>query len=966
MLFTAGDSNRDARHLIRDSPCALNPAVITITVSGLSDSFQQDYRATEWNVNFGAAYTTFSLRKSPTKPDGLRLIPFSPNFANARGVYEYTGAVATSVDLMDRGRGFAQLSRTEPAVLGYAAVGSGAEISVSLSPVTDEVDNAFKSHWEVSSLAVAAGKGSGYNNLQPIVILPSEGSICASAATGQMKVDRGQPTLAVSVKSVSPCDCDYPGATVGTDAVFNVRYESRGTTPSTWRVSAVDVVSPGQGYTDGLPLIFTAGLHDTITTAPVASISVTDGAVTGVTVTSGGVAFKSGVPTGVVQGLVKGAYYKEDASLPPYIYSSDLAKWGLTVDSTVHSPTFGQVLSATVVEQPLGEEAVEGVCEYSCLQSMNGSFTLTADDPSVIGDPDYFPLYRAVNLCVKSPIGSGARLRVQPPSGYDNTAVGITEVAFDPLPGSSSAGGTGYAEQGRVMPVYSLAATPGTGASFSYELRQEADSLGRPMWFVSSASVTGGTGYRDNALITATPAGPLLRVRTVRAEPVLDVATCAGGGGATFILRFAMSAGATPEWSVAAVDIANGGGGYSGSVPLIFSFTAPTIRVRDACVLAFANAAGQLDRVEIVNEGAYYLDTGVPDRVDIVSSGPLYSFSADVPVFAPSPTVLILQNSPFSNGSGAEIEAVVDTDTGSPTFGRIVGTNIVSEGSGYVLWCAGDESEASFGLTPETTVPCRSVDGLVAVCGYRLHCDTETASPFGERLQIEMQAEITSPSTHSGGERQAAVVISNRGFGVSDAGYDTGQSGSPGFYCTRVFYGTGADDEITLLPMDGGSGTVTLSLFGDPANRTNICSCCDVRDVNCPPPVLDTESSGESFSAIAQPELPFTQCVDENGVPAENVWVQLAPQYDENGDFEQWVVVCGECPAGTAFSPLPEEAVQPRQKTYCNCLGLGDPVQLYCYWKATYDASITPNLILGTDCTTGVELDFSECENPLP
>lgn len=976
MLFSGLYPRYSARNLLSASACALNPAAITVEVVGLENSFAQPYRAYRVSSEYGEPWSTTWLAKTISNPDGVPLIPHpSSPLEHAYGVLTYDGEDPTALDLRYGGRGFAVLGRAEPSIRALALGGSNAEITLQTASVSDPNDGTLTSHWEVTSISVTANKGSGYSDFGEISVVANQGSVCASAASARMRTGRAAPTLSVDVQNVSPCDCKFPNATAGAGVDFRINYQPRGTSPPTWEVASIDVLAGGEGYTNGVPLVFTPGLHDTIESSPSASVTVAAGSVTGVTLAARGIIYKSGVPTGKVESLVKGAYYKEDASLPAYFYADALAGNGLTVDTNVASETFGRITAADPGVRPPLELKVESLCENACLAELNGTLVLAADDIEVIGNPGYAARHRAVHLCLSSPIGSGASLFVVPPAGYDNKAVGITAVAVEINKSGVLMSGSGYAELGRVEPTYTLSATPGTGATFDYKLRQETDLIGRPYWMLTEATVSGGTGYRDNTIIAIThgpgaETSPSLRLRTRRSEPTLTVTPCPGGTGAVFKLFFAKSAGDTPTWSIAEVSIINGGSGYQGEVPLSFSVTFPSVRVRDACAIAQAAPDGSLQSVKILNEGEYFLDTTVPERVQIIGGGPLFALSSDVPVFAPPVHVAVTQNWPFSNGSGASIEAVVDTSPTSPTFGKITGGTVAASGSGYVLWCAGLPAN-EFHFTSDThllNLPRSStrVEGDAdSVCMYQLHCNAATAVPTTSLGIIESAPEVTLSVHLTGpdkdGIRHATALFFSIGYGVED-GFKL-VSPHPGFYCARAFHGSASGDEITLTPLDGGPGTVTVFLYGNPAERTNICSCCDLRDVNCDPPKLFIEGTGQQFVDIEQPSLPFAQCIDENNVVVDGAWVQLAPVYAEDGSFLQWVVVCGECPEGSEVLEPFAEPPQPRQKTWCRC---DDTFEKFCYWKATFDAGVTPDPLNNVDCTTGVELDFSECDNPLP
>jgi len=103
--------------------------------------------------------------------------------------------------------------------------------------------------------------------------------------------------------------------------------------------------------------------------------------------------------------------------------------------------------------------------------------------------------------------------------------------------------------------------------------------------------------------------------------------------------------------------------------------------------------------------GAYAYVTEVDEDGGIVSVYVSDSYnrwheSADVPAIITPHTVNV-----GGGGSGAVVTPVIDTDTGSPTFGHITGFTVTNGGSGYVSLCTRSGSVASCDECPPRTSP---------------------------------------------------------------------------------------------------------------------------------------------------------------------------------------------------------------------------------------------------------------------
>lgn len=86
--------------------------------------------------------------------------------------------------------------------------------------------------------------------------------------------------------------------------------------------------------------------------------------------------------------------------------------------------------------------------------------------------------------------------------------------------------------------------------------------------------------------------------------------------------------------------------------------------------------------------GSYYRNDPTARRVVVTAGGSYYREDASVPPYVATVTVGVSQIPP-SDGTGAELSAVIDDDPESETFGEITAVNIDDGGDGYLAheWC---------------------------------------------------------------------------------------------------------------------------------------------------------------------------------------------------------------------------------------------------------------------------------------
>lgn len=317
-------------------------------------------------------------------------------------------------------------------------------------------------------------------------------------------------------------------------------------------------------------------------------------------------------------------------------------------------------------------------------------------------------------LLFEGTFGGGALGRVTAPGGAPPggpiTAAQVT------MPGS------GYAELARIEPSLSITGS-GTGATFTPTLTETADWQGRPVWEVAGVAVGGtGTGYTDGEFLTATLAAghkgspPSLQLRTQRSAPTLaGLVMTQTGAGADLSLTLGQTTDfeGRAAWEVTAVTVTDGGLNYDPAdwveIDIQDGQTAPGGWFSASLTV---DGNGTITGVT-VNSGGLFFDVGdVPDEVVIFWPGAMYAEDPSQPPLVAEVTVTILQQPP-SNGTGAELEAVIDTDTSSPTFGKITGVNIVAGGDGYLAWvmvnnkcCSGHYDDVPFVLKQSESDKC--------------------------------------------------------------------------------------------------------------------------------------------------------------------------------------------------------------------------------------------------------------------
>lgn len=282
-------------------------------------------------------------------------------------------------------------------------------------------------------------------------------------------------------------------------------------------------------------------------------------------------------------------------------------------------------------------------------------------------------------------------------------------------------GGSGYAVIGREQPQ-SFSFSPSGAWTPTLE---EHDDAGRPYWTITDLAIPTSGGYADGQTLQLQQSPPEFSagfqciIRTKRQQPSVSLtASGPSGSGATFAVTLE-STGASPPnetWRVAAVTVTNGGSAYF-TLGTTLSFGGG-VALSQASATPVIGSNGVIAAVTLTNAGEYYGDSGIPDRVEITNGGKLWRNNSSLPSHVANVTVAVEQVPP-SEGSGAELQAVIDDDPSSETFGQITAVTVVNGGSNY---------------TPFIRRP--------GVCKWRGQCPSGVEGAFGFPASAEDIARI--------------------------------------------------------------------------------------------------------------------------------------------------------------------------------------------------------------------------------
>jgi hypothetical protein len=536
--------------------------------------------------------------------------------------------------------------RAQPEVTATVSGGEGAVLSVALA--TDDSED-----WYVDSVTVVEG-GSGYAEAAAVTFEAAERDVVVFEATAVVRTNRIEPSVSAEVFSSG-----------GSGAVLEVTLTQSG---DVWTVSAIAVINGGSNYSNG-DIVYSMTSDEELDSLFGLAV-VTNGAITSVTIDRGGEFYRGG---GIIESIELtfggiyyresagsvtvqngGKYYREDPAEQPYVASvsvSVLQGWPgklgsgatltATVDSDTASETFGQIASVAVTNG--GSDYLGWRWIYSC------------DCDWIYGE--------------------------EPPQ--DHTVVAWRDLRFfRTFEGSPCLyySPRCYASEDSVTSDSWVRTGP-----FAL-IRAVVTSDLVPF---ATASIEGPEGKpgRDN--------GPIVAVGDVVREPWIDPRKRRGYaypgrvqdqpsiiGGTEVSVTATMSqqfnSNVLPYWSVVSVTVPSGVEGFTNNqvVDLESTTQEPLIDIPEQ------ERPGEEDDRQKALGRAVVDEDGFLVGLTILSGGKFYNESADESVIAPAVSAEVQQYLP-SQGSGAEIEATINTDLDDEDFGTL-SLSIANAGDGYL------------------------------------------------------------------------------------------------------------------------------------------------------------------------------------------------------------------------------------------------------------------------------------------
>lgn len=282
------------------------------------------------------------------------------------------------VRLVASGSGYAKLGRSIPTVEGKA---DGNTMAVSLSQETDGCQVAF---WAVEDVALSGSK-------------VTEGRVLTITADPLDTIEvpalvvihtRQEPSVTVEPPDNLSPEPSQPAVftatlvktppSVPSSATLVQGQVAQGIKSATWAVADIAVDAPGRGYPPVTRLEFVTSDEEVL---PAAALAFADdlGRITSAVVETGGEYYRDEQTPQEYTLARSGVYYRQDASLPPYIATPQVAilqvppsagvgaEIEVAVDSDTASATFGQLVAATVTNGGEGYKirGGPGNCVYS-------------------------------------------------------------------------------------------------------------------------------------------------------------------------------------------------------------------------------------------------------------------------------------------------------------------------------------------------------------------------------------------------------------------------------------------------------------------------------------------------------------------------------------------------------------------------------------------------------------------------
>lgn len=262
-------------------------------------------------------------------------------------------------------------------------------------------------------------------------------------------------------------------------------------------------------------------------------------------------------------------------------------------------------------------------------------------------------------------------------------------------------------ETGRTSP--SLTAASSGSATFNIEYSKSSPP---DTWSITDINVVnGGTNSVDGEYLKFTLGDADVQISPAyakaynqRAEPLLPVgiSTTSGINAQLSALLTKTSYGSGDAWTISTISIDSGGIGYqlfdslfvdtNNVVAIDFFYAYVSDIDEDGAITAitidseglYYADSGIVETVSLMSGGSYYGDDGIISAVSIESNGQFWRDDSSKNPYVADVTVSIVQNDP-SNGSGAKIEAKVETTPGI-SFGQIKELVISNAGADYLAW----------------------------------------------------------------------------------------------------------------------------------------------------------------------------------------------------------------------------------------------------------------------------------------
>lgn len=609
--------------------------------------------------------------------------------------------------------------RKEPDVKASATGGSGAELTVSL-----EKTSAIPRTWSVDSVEVDDG-GSGYEWGSAVSFTTAKTEVTAAEAKVETKLS--EPTLSASVVSYS----GGAGAVLGTPSLYKFtppEWWYGYTGPSeVWGISSIPVISGGTKYIRGADVQITVvdgveareswvrvsstddsggdGIGAVVAVEPYPGYQggyyKDSGVIESISVTNAGEYYgESGTP-GDVDVIDGGIYYSESKKAPACVADIEVTAvscgnpyqpLSAVVDSDVESETFGQITEITVDGPGVQNSTFQGWSwQQTKNTTLNGApIVLVANSPK-----------KLVTVSLKSCFGDGAQATVNAVGERDEPDITLVAGCAESL---------GPCDQCN-------------GGSIEATLLHGTDSDGKDFWTIESVAASGGVNYADSSQAAIVTVGkPCLVVNeppqiTVTAtNGAITAATVQNGGKFWNQLKYDGLPGPLRD-----IGVCDSGSGYArlgreepfitiepsaNSLGSNATFTPSFSEHQDDCkvdywkIYSVTVSGGQHFKsgdslsVSLATESDYeddpalltvqVNDEGVPTGVTIVKPGAYYRENKSLPPYVADVTVTVEQASP-SDGSGAELTAVIDEDTESENFGKVLSIKIDSAGSNYQI-----------------------------------------------------------------------------------------------------------------------------------------------------------------------------------------------------------------------------------------------------------------------------------------